>query len=523
MSYPRSIRTLIIEDETQMVDTYARYFEEFCKAGDVCEPRFARSYTEGARELSDRNIYHLVILDLGLPQKVGDPAPEGEVTGTDFVSLLASRDDCPVPVALVVSGRLGQTRLIEDSEELAKDFYYFKTIQKAQLRPSDIENAIEKARRYGSFGIHTKHDPKQMFQALSPREDDLLRRSGLRDPTAAGLDLTYWNTAKNDFGGDNPDWSKVMMGRIVLGSEKGYSHPKFYKMESTQNFANSKQSAELLSLKLQHIKVESIEGRKRSLLVTDKVGGSFDDPISLQSLLGSDMSDNTALKVIASDIVSQCKRLGRTMSRESLIGKLFWSNPGVDRVVSLESVESKFNTLSKYKPSDVYKEVLSSSTAIWHKEIEVRHGDLHMENVALDRDNGVYRAFIFDGGATARSASGADVAYLEVSLLLHQRTGSGPSLVEACAPVFGLGEVVPAESMTTRHKNTRELIACLRREALADEFQDINAYYLLLLDAALVQLQGYHFEQTGNRIVNMADAFRLVDYATDLLKSELQY
>jgi hypothetical protein len=39
MGYPRTIQTLIIEDEPSMIEAYRRYFENFSKSGyDVAMP-----------------------------------------------------------------------------------------------------------------------------------------------------------------------------------------------------------------------------------------------------------------------------------------------------------------------------------------------------------------------------------------------------------------------------------------------------------------------------------------------------
>jgi hypothetical protein len=75
MSYPLPIRPLIIEDNIDVKEAYTRIFREI--SGQLpwsllpaIEPCFALSFEDGRTQLETTSVaFHLVILDLELPQK----------------------------------------------------------------------------------------------------------------------------------------------------------------------------------------------------------------------------------------------------------------------------------------------------------------------------------------------------------------------------------------------------------------------------------------------------------------------
>src|SRR3954469_13797765 len=123
MSYPRHIRTLVIEDEQKPIDNYRTLFESLAEKFDLAPPIFARSHQDAITHLSSNSIFHLVIVDLGLPRTTHETTQSGVEPGIDIVARCAGREEYPVPCILVISGRLGQASLVSLRESLEQDFW----------------------------------------------------------------------------------------------------------------------------------------------------------------------------------------------------------------------------------------------------------------------------------------------------------------------------------------------------------------------------------------------------------------
>jgi CheY-like chemotaxis protein len=75
MSYPMNLQPLVIEDNDDMRDVYKEAFASI--AGEfpngwpftIAEPCFAFSAEEASKLIAGPKIFHVVILDLGLPEK----------------------------------------------------------------------------------------------------------------------------------------------------------------------------------------------------------------------------------------------------------------------------------------------------------------------------------------------------------------------------------------------------------------------------------------------------------------------
>jgi hypothetical protein len=82
---------LIIEDNIDVKEAYTRIFREI--SGQLpwsllpaIEPCFALSFEDGRTQLETTSVaFHLVILDLELPQKAGRPAQHGLECPANFV------------------------------------------------------------------------------------------------------------------------------------------------------------------------------------------------------------------------------------------------------------------------------------------------------------------------------------------------------------------------------------------------------------------------------------------------------
>src|SRR5262245_30929978 len=111
MGYPRTIQPLIIEDGNDAKKYYEAILALLRQEGAVIAPaRFAFSYEEGKRLLEEKTIYHMVILDLRLPETLGQPESPNLEFGLSLAEQCINRNAYPIPVLLVISGHLDQTR-----------------------------------------------------------------------------------------------------------------------------------------------------------------------------------------------------------------------------------------------------------------------------------------------------------------------------------------------------------------------------------------------------------------------------
>src|ERR1041385_377291 len=111
MSYPRQIQTLIVEDDKTPTENYRKLFDELSKHMDLASPVFARSHEDGIKCLSSNSIFHVAIIDLGLPYVTREIAQPGVEPGIDMVQRAAVREHYPIPALLVISGRLNKARI----------------------------------------------------------------------------------------------------------------------------------------------------------------------------------------------------------------------------------------------------------------------------------------------------------------------------------------------------------------------------------------------------------------------------
>ena len=191
MSYPRHIRTLIIEDEQAPINNYEALFKELSTKFDLAPPTFARSHDDAVAHLSHNLIFHLVIVDLGLPQTARETTQTGVEPGFDIVARCANREEFPIPSVLVISGRLGQANLGSLRESLQRDFWHGEMVNKGIDEADAIETALQKVSDYCGVGIHVRDGGNNLFPTLSPREDDLLRRCVLAEPFCVGVDFEW--------------------------------------------------------------------------------------------------------------------------------------------------------------------------------------------------------------------------------------------------------------------------------------------------------------------------------------------
>jgi CheY-like chemotaxis protein len=519
VSYPRTLQTLIIEDEPEMIESYKLFFEKFARDGhDVAVPSFAGGYQNAVVWLDMPRPYHLVILDLKLPEYAGEDAEGGSARGLELVEKIAMREDYPVPVLLIITGEPKRiSNLTSLSNQLHEKFFHGQVITKGlSLEEEIFRHGLVKAWQYNDFGIRLVDTQEEPRPPLTPREEDLIRRSGLSNETNKGVDLAWWSAERKDRGAgwEAPQWVKVLQGRCVLDGEDGMSRHRFFKLESVENGERAYKSALRMQNKLPHIRVLGFhKSGPRSLLVTEKAGLSDEPPISLSTFL--QMDTEIVLPTapgLAHDIAEQLRRCDQPQKEPRLIPKLLWEHHTPE---SLDAAWVKFCVDAAgddVSPSSMWGMIRSSEERVWVDVRACQHGDLHLGNVSLDFNDGVApQAFIFDAGSMSRTVCGRDLARLEVSLLLHQKYHGGASLVSACAALYdgsaaeGVGDA-PA-GLPPHHRNTHEMIKALRREALTELEERI--YCLLLMDEVLIQIGSLAFGTSQNKVMRAYDAVEL--------------
>lgn len=524
MSYPRHLQTLIVEDEQGPTENYRKLFEEFAQKGlDVAPPVFARSHDDAIRLLSTSSIFHLVIVDLGLPNAAHESALAGVEPGIHIVQQAAARDEYPIPALLVISGRLGQAHLSALTDSLKRDFWHGDMVNKGFDQDEAIALAVSKAHAYCDVGIHLRDASDKLCPTLSPREDDLLRRCVLAQPLCIGLDLEWWGVSKGySFSPPSTDigMTKVLMGRFLLRNGKESSRPTFFKFETKERAACSHQAVAVLVQKLGHVKLcSAMTSLRRGLLVTQQVGGSSARPISLAELLcDASAKADVAIPRIVSDIVGQLSNLGTATEDRFAVSALLW------RWHDLEKIKAACLRHGGNVDSpaiQLFEKLRVNNKELWVNRQSCTHGDLNATNIALEAVEDGYRAYIFDAEGIQADTTIRDLAMLETTLLLHQQIlPQGKSLVEECKAAYATGvgvpEMVPNENLPLI-KNSLKLIREIRHQVL--QKNQISSYALMVFDCAMLQLGGLTVQSRGNKIANPKDAVRLAELAANWLSS----
>jgi CheY-like chemotaxis protein len=525
MSYPRHLQTLIVEDEQEPIENYRNLFEEFAKKGlNVAPPVFARSHDDAIKLLSTSSIFHLVIVDLGLPNTAHEPALAGVELGIHIVQQAAARDEYPIPALLVISGRLGQAHLSALTDSLKRDFWHGDMVNKGDMDLDEaIACAVRKAQDYCDVGIHLRDVSDKLCPTLSPREDDLLRRCVLTQPLCIGLDLEWWGVSKG-YSFSPPSaatgMTKVLMGRFLLRDGKESSRPSFFKFEAKERATCSHQAVAVLVQKLSHVKLcSAMISLSRGLLVTQQVGGSSARPISLAELLGgaSEKAD-VAIPRIVSDIVGQLGNLGTATEDRFAVSTLLWQWHDLEKI---KAACLRHGGDLGSRAIQLLEKLRVSNKELWVNRQSCTHGDLNATNIAIEVVEDGYRAYIFDAEGIQADTAIRDLAMLETTLLLHQRNlPPGMSLVEECKAVYATGVSVPKLVPTENPplvQNSLKLIREIRHHVLQKD--QIQPYALMVFDCAMLQLGGLAVQSRGNRIANPQDAVRLAELAASWLVS----
>ena len=513
MSYPRKIHPLVVEDEGDASINYRDIFSALAQDFDLVAPRFAQSVDDAKAALRTSTIFHLLVLDLGLPQHRRGQADPGVEPGLEILDLAINRHEYPIPAVVIISGRLNQTKLPGLWERLQK-FWYGQPINKGVDEDVEIAKALRAINRYSDVGIHVQDGQNNLCPTLAPREEDMLRRCILKQEQCIGVDLEWWgsytsHSSTHTAGG--PSFTKVLAGRFILDNGMEFSHPTFFKFEAAENAPYVQRDVAIMHQKLNHVKVAcAMTAPPRSLLVTQKVGDSQGRPVPLADFLRA-AADAVLprLQGVVADVAEQLRRLGEEREEQRVVREILWPHHQRER---LEELWSQYacapgGEAPESNPLTLLDELRRNETSVWVPIRACTHGDLNSTNVALDAENEQIRAYIFDAAGVKQDVSLRDFATLEVTSLLHHPRSVGAGMVRGCADLYDTF-VMPPETFNSGTgsdllRNTRELIASIRRHAAHSHEAE---YALMVYDVAMLQLGGLAIEVSGNKISDPVEA-----------------
>ena len=507
MSYPKIIQPLVIEDDQKFKEHYEVVFGQLQKTHKIAPPRWAFCFNDGHQALLEERIYQLVIVDLRLPQKPGQPPAESVDFGLSLINECTSRNEYPIPAVLVITAHLSQTRQQELEAQVRASFAYGRVIAKAENLENEIELALQAVESYGDVGIHVRDGGERLFPTLTPREEDLLRRCVMADKQRTGLDLMWWASDFDPTAG----WTKVLMGRFLLDEGHGHSLYTFFKLGNSDGSDHVFSVAEVMAQKLKHVKlIHRQAAGNRSLLVTQSAGSGKHAPLSLDDVLSRPTSQIAAhLPQISSSIAEQIAALGDRTPDQKEIRQLLWEFHESTRIETQWVKRGGQDVLDTYGdsvdcPVALFAQLSADVTLMRHDVQSMLHGDLNYTNIAIDEDGDSIQAFIFDASGSNAGPCIRDYAMLEITALLHQDVDE--SVISGCTALFRLDweAAVPPEGVSDRQINTFVFVQSLRKAAL--NFASIDLYALALIDQALVQLGGLNFGSAFNKIRNPQDA-----------------
>lgn len=523
MSYPRTIQPLVIEDEINSKDYFEEVFKALKSNHALSPPHWAFCLDDATRCLREDRIYHIVTIDLQLPEKPGQPPSESVEFGLSLINECANRNSYPIPAVLVISGHLGETSQQELNEQVRKSFAYGRVLVKSDHLKDEIEQAMQFVERYCDLGIHVRDSGMKTFPTLTPREEYLLRQAVMADEQRIGLDLAWWSADYDPY----DKWTKTLMGRFLLDEGRGHSLHTFFKLASCDGARNVFRDAETLNQKLKHIKVVSAHtSGDRSLLVTQSAGSGNGPPLSLDDVLSRPaISIGDQLPRLAKEVATQVAALGDRTPDQRELRLLIWKYHDVDRIANQWQKRGGLQMLQEYRaavacPVELFKSLAADGATVRYDLQSALHGDLNYSNIAIDEEAGVTHGFIFDASGSQSGVCVRDIAMLEVTVLLHQQAEAG--VLRACAPLYASEseKQVQSNEANDREKNTFAFIRGIREVAL--QYAELHIYALMVVDNALLQLGGLEFGSSCNKIVSPQDACLLAALASRWYQSVRQ-
>ena len=307
------------------------------------------------------------------------------------------------------------------------------------------------------------------------------------------------------------------MGRYLLDDGGGASRPKFFKLLAGPDSRSAIDSARKIEQKLTHIKVtSSVVSRSTGLIVTEKVGAQDARPAPLGDIFQK-INGASAFE-IAGQIVGQVQQLGELLDDSKPLKSLLWpAHDETNLTDQWRAVQQLLpGNLPVSDPVALYAELRQTEEKVRLREQPIVHGDLHMNNVALDDTPKGPEAYIFDAGVIRRSAAGRDIAVLEVSVLLHQYLAP-ETFKNICTLIYDASKPLDAVAVSSiddpRAQNIIEFIRGLREGVKG--WNPPELYALLVFDFVLIQLGGLMFGSSGNRLTDKSAVGILATYVTD--------
>ncbi len=525
MSYPRTVQCLFIEDDVGVKETYDKLLEGLGRDYDIAPACYAFSFQEALTELGSTKLFHVVVLDLLLPERHGIPTPDTTDFGVDLLLKFSDREHAPIPVLLIISGNVGRTNqtLLQSSRaKFYKGEQFTKTSDLGELTKW-LREAIDAALLYQGVGIHIRDAGADRFPTLSPREEDILRRCALAK-NAIGLDLEWYSAEyihTTDQSGFIVGWTKTLFGYFLFPGDR--SRPHFFKFmpqaEADYVFA----AADRMGSKLSQFKsVTHGKAGEAALLITEKAGSLGTRPKPLQHYLNAGAVDITdKMPKIADDVSRQLSEIGQTTQQSAALSKLLWKYHEKSRIAK---AWEKFGTglPPEEDPTRLFESIRKSTQPIHYTQQAFVHGDLNASNIALDFHPDHVEAFIIDPAGFGPEPNIKDLAALEVSALLHQpQTQNGDNLVAACSFLYAQ-EFAPDDpnyGAASYVANVRALIRAIRKLQAVDS--EPSLYSLLVFDSVLTQLGGLEITLSGNKIGNPTSAALLAAAAGKWCRARL--
>ena len=525
MSYPRKLHILIIEDEQDPIDGYRELLGAFRDRFPSVTPTVVRSYNDAKKALEGPRIFHIVILDLNLPIDTKQDPAEGLAPGEQLLELAANRESYPIPVLLVISGKLGVAHHPLLRQHLERSFWHWEIVKKP-ITPEEFEKALRKANEYTDVGIHIQDAGQACFPTLSPGEDHMLRRCVLSMEGCLGVDLEWWTaetgpSLSRPTQNDGP--TKVLMGRFLLDDAMEESRATFFKIEPAGNAEYVCRDVRILDHKLSHVKLQHTGvSRRRCLIVTQSVTDGR--PVALDRYIYSDDdSVDGVIPHLIADVATQLAKMGGVTDDEVFAAELLWKHfaPGTLEQAVHFADQTLLAPGKHEDPIAVFKALEASQARIWVSRRNCTHGDLNATNVAVDLSTSDRpHAFVFDAGGIHADVDTRDLAYLEVTTLLFV---SDPAIRDYVAEVgvFYAASIDPgvppnALSLPLAVRRTLAVISAIRTHVAS--LKNADTYPLILFNAAMMQLGGLVSHPKRNKIANPEMAYLLAAWSATWLK-----
>src|SRR5439155_26473153 len=108
---------------------------------------------DAVQELQGSTIFHLVFLDLRLPNAPGMPPSSGVELGVAVLKQCEERDRYPIPALIIRSGCLGDANQSDLRTRVEGAFCYGAVLVKGGSLDSELDAAVRRIHAYCGVGI----------------------------------------------------------------------------------------------------------------------------------------------------------------------------------------------------------------------------------------------------------------------------------------------------------------------------------------------------------------------------------